>query len=73
MRNAGCRGCILLLSVKQKRHELVNSRHWEVATVVAGKKGLALEVEEEDSRGHRNLKAAMVAFGRESWMCLKFL
>jgi len=62
MRNAGGRGCIFLLRVEQQRHELVDRRQWDVATVVAGKQGLALEVEEEDSRRHRRLEGTD-AFG----------
>jgi hypothetical protein len=52
VRNARWRCGIFLFCIKEQGHEFVNCRHGDVATVVAGKQSLALEVEEEDSRGH---------------------
>jgi len=52
MGNARWRRSVLFLRVKQKRHELLDRRHGNVASIVARKKRLALQVEEEDSRRH---------------------
>jgi hypothetical protein len=60
MRNARGRSCIVLLCIKQQRHEFLDGRQGDVATVVAGKQRLALEVEEEDSRGHRGSEYSKV-------------
>jgi hypothetical protein len=50
--DAGGWGGILFFGIEEKWHKLVDSRHGNVSSVVSGKKGLSLEVEEEDRRCH---------------------
>ena len=50
--NAGRWGGAFLFSVQEKGHELFDSRHGKIPSVISCKKGLSLQVEEEDCRSH---------------------
>src|SRR5271169_5862987 len=47
----GCR-CVFFLCVHEERHEPVNCRHWNIASVVPREQSFAFQVQEKDCRGH---------------------